>query len=61
MGDLSFRSTAVEHPTVYSAAADFSLASNPNGVWSYGYEISLGSSFQLYDAVHAQRRWSKPG
>ena len=37
--------------TVYDAAADFSVASNPNGAWSYGYEASLGSTFQLYDAV----------
>jgi hypothetical protein len=34
---------------VYDAANDFSLASNPNGFWSYGYENSLGSSLQLYD------------
>jgi hypothetical protein len=26
----------------FSAADDFSLASNPNGVWSYGYESTLG-------------------
>ena len=36
---------------VYDAANDFSVASNPNGVWSYGYQASLGSNFQLYDAV----------
>ena len=34
---------------VYDAAKDFSVASNPNGVWSYGYETSLGSNLQLYD------------
>ncbi len=32
---------------VYDAAADFSLASNPNGVWSYGWEASTGSAFIL--------------
>jgi hypothetical protein len=37
---------------VYDAAADFSLASNPNGVWSYGYENSLGSSLILYDMAN---------
>ena len=33
---------------IYDAAADFSLANNPNGVWSYGYELSFGSGFQLH-------------
>ena len=36
---------------VYDAASDFSVASNPNGVWSYGYENPLGSGFQLYNAT----------
>jgi len=31
----------------YDAAADFSIGSNPNGVWSYGWSVSLGSSFNL--------------
>lgn len=31
----------------YDAATDFSLASNPNGVWSYGYATSLTGSFIL--------------
>src|SRR5262245_5496133 len=48
---------AVAAPTahagsVYDAAADFSIISNPNGVWSYGYETSLGSTFLLYDETH---------
>lgn len=33
----------------YDATADFSSLNNPNGVWSSGYTISLGSSFVLYD------------
>ena len=32
----------------YDAAGDFSIASNPNGVWSYGYENSLGGTLNLY-------------
>jgi hypothetical protein len=34
----------------YSAAADFSdtSSSNVNGVWSYGYEATLGNTFNLY-------------
>lgn len=34
--------------TVYDAAADFSIASNPNGVWSYGYTTTLGGTPTLY-------------
>jgi hypothetical protein len=36
--------------TVYNAANDFSIANNPNGVWSYGYEAKIGSAFVLYKA-----------
>jgi len=32
----------------YDLAAQFSTASNPNGVWSYGYETTLGGTFNLY-------------
>lgn len=38
--------------TVHDATADFSAVSNANGVWSYGYETSLGGSFTLY--THAE-------
>jgi hypothetical protein len=31
----------------YSAAGDFSTAGNPNGTWSYGWSLGLGSSFVL--------------
>jgi hypothetical protein len=33
----------------YDVAADFSTISNPNGVWSYGYALTLGGSFNLYN------------
>jgi hypothetical protein len=33
--------------TLYDAAADFSPTSNPNGVWSYGWSQTLGSTFNL--------------
>jgi hypothetical protein len=36
------------HATLYSAAADFSISGNPNGVWSYGYSATLGSALTLY-------------
>lgn len=31
----------------FNAARDFSIEANPNGVWSYGWTQSLGSSFNL--------------
>jgi hypothetical protein len=41
------------HATTYDLAADFSTAANPNGVWSYGYEDTLGGAFHLYPNVVA--------
>lgn len=32
----------------YDAVRDFSITSNPNGVWSYGWLSSLGSPLNLY-------------
>src|SRR5437879_2823074 len=32
----------------FDLVRDFSLASNPAGAWSYGYESSLGGSFTLF-------------
>jgi len=32
----------------YDAVKDFSIISNPNGVWSYGWQSSLGSPLNLY-------------
>src|SRR5437667_2255515 len=32
----------------YDAVKDFSIISNPNGVWSYGWLPSLGSPLNLY-------------
>ncbi len=51
---------------VFDAAADFSLASNPNSPWSYGYSTTLGGAFNLYDAVFAvnsptNNSWGKAG
>ena len=34
----------------YDAAGDFSASANPNGVWSYGYENTLGGTLNLYTA-----------
>ena len=32
----------------FNAAQDFSATNNPNGVWSYGYETTLGATLNLY-------------
>ena len=32
----------------YDLATQFSTVNNPNGVWSYGYETSLGGAFVAY-------------
>ena len=34
--------------TTLDAAADFSASANPNGVWSYGSEATLGGPFVLF-------------
>ncbi len=42
--------TSAAQATVYDVFSDFSLASNPNGVWTYGYETTLGGALNLYDS-----------
>lgn len=34
-------------PTVYDATSDFSLQSNPNGLWAYGYTTDLNPEFRM--------------
>ncbi len=41
---------------IYSAANDFSLASNPNDAWSYGYSNTLGGNLNLYDVATVDAR-----
>jgi hypothetical protein len=43
--------TSLAPAAVYDVAADFSLSSNPNGVWSYGSEDTLGGAFTLFDTA----------
>jgi hypothetical protein len=40
----------------YDPAADFSLNSNPNGVWSYGYSTTLGGVMTLHQEADANWR-----
>lgn len=47
------------------AFSDFSLSSNPNGNWSYGYTNGLGNSISLHttaetDFVPGVNRWTTP-
>ena len=44
---LCFASLA--QAAVYDVANDFSIASNPNGVWTYGSENSLGGALTLFN------------
>jgi hypothetical protein len=50
---------------IYDAAADFSLNSNPNGVWSYGYSTTLGGATTLdgesFQDSHGLYVWRKTG
>ncbi|MCI0743852.1 MAG: PKD domain-containing protein, partial [Verrucomicrobia subdivision 3 bacterium] len=43
----------------YDLARDFSTNSNPNGVWSYGWESTLGGAFTLL--THAKLTFSENG
>ena len=38
----------------FDAFTDFSTASNPNGVWTYGFETTLGGALTLYDQPSQQ-------
>jgi hypothetical protein len=41
-------SSLAQLPTDYDAVRDFSITSNPNGVWSYGWSTVLGGPMTLY-------------
>jgi hypothetical protein len=50
----------------YDVVADFSITSNPNGNWSYGYTAGLGSTFHLHSSAQVDTpagidRWYSPG
>lgn len=36
---------------------EFSIANNPNGVWSYGFTPTLGGSFSFYDIARVNYVW----
>jgi uncharacterized repeat protein (TIGR03803 family) len=41
--------TVLVGESLFDPAAQFSVASDPNGVWTYGYSLILGSPLILYD------------
>src|SRR5262249_41833189 len=50
-------------PVTYDLARDFSINSNPNGIWSYGWISSIGGPFTLMDTARTNeapnfRIWS---
>ena len=42
-------------PGPWDLTADFSKTNNPAGVWSYGWEASVGAPFTLFDAKRVER------
>lgn len=41
------------HAQIYNATTDFGIASNPLGVWTYGFSSTLGGSLTLFDTTIA--------
>ena len=40
--------TAASEVASYDLSRDFSIASNPNGVWSYGWKSTLTGAFNIF-------------
>src|SRR5579871_2063174 len=45
---LFLAGSPAESQTTWSAVPDFTVAANPNGAWSYGWEGFLGGPFHAY-------------
>ena len=56
---LGFHGMSMAGP-IYDAAADFSFSNNPNGVWRYGYETTLGGALNTYTAKTTHLTGSTP-
>lgn len=54
----------VDPNTHYDNANEFSIAQNPNGVWSYGYSTTLGGTFSAFTtsaaASNGLQSWFTP-
>ena len=56
-GNYAYGNTPVSFtvsPLSWNATADFSTVRNPNGAWSAGWMLPLGSQFHLYPTVTTQ-------
>src|SRR5215469_1133382 len=58
--------SACAQAQTYDAVKDFSITSNPNGVWSYGWAPTLGGTFNLYSvtdtaSVTGMQAWVSSG
>ena len=49
LGGLILASTATASASTYNISDDFSIASNPHGVWTYGYFTTFGTALKLFD------------
>jgi hypothetical protein len=47
-------------PLSFDVAEQFSVAANPNGLWSYGYEGTLGGNVTLFDVPVQNIMWGSP-
>ena len=45
---LQLSAVGVSAATVYDVAADFSIANNPNSVWTYGETVGFGGTFTQF-------------
>ena len=52
--DVNGQTVTIALQDAFDISADFSLAANPNGVWTYGYETSLGAALHDYDQTATQ-------
>ena len=49
--------TTLGSAATWDVTTQYSVSSNPNGAWSYGWESTLNGSLDLYDAVRAADQW----
>lgn len=49
---LVLLASAAASAQTYNAVTDFTLASNPNGAWSYGFTFMPGTTFILYTTAN---------
>lgn len=48
IGNFFLAVSASLEPSIHDVSKDFSIASNPNGVWSYGWKSTFSNDFNLF-------------